>query len=97
MRKKLTSESGAFYSRLTIAIALCTIAVSLGWFSFAAPPSSNPNAAAAAAPPTFGHPVISGVGGVGFEQNLRIDPSNPNRLYTSVPGALTVTSLEFGM
>ena len=36
--------------------------------------------------PTFGHPIISGIGGVGFEQDLRLDPSNPNRLYTSAPG-----------
>ncbi|MEP6822200.1 MAG: dockerin type I domain-containing protein [Chthoniobacterales bacterium] len=40
-------------------------------------------------PPTisFGHPVISGIGGVGFEQDLRLDPSNPSRLYTSAPGS----------
>lgn len=43
--------------------------------------------------PTFGHPVISGVGGVGFEQSIRIDP-NPisaqnslHRIYTSAPGS----------
>jgi hypothetical protein len=39
--------------------------------------------------PTFGHPVISGIGGTGFEEDLRLDPSNPNRLYTSVPGTLS--------
>lgn len=42
----------------------------------------NPNA------PTFGHPVISGINGTGFEQDLRLDPSNPNRVYTSAPGTL---------
>ncbi len=36
--------------------------------------------------PTFGHPVISGIGGTGFEESIRIDPSNPNRIYTSAPG-----------
>ncbi len=43
----------------------------------------------AALPPTisFGHPVISGIGGVGFEQDIRVDPSNPNRIYTSAPGS----------
>src|SRR5256885_5718364 len=41
------------------------------------------------ATPTFGHPIISGVGGVGFEQGLRVDPSNGNRLYTSAPGSLS--------
>jgi hypothetical protein len=47
---------------------------------------SVPNAALAANLPTFGHPVISGIGGVGFEQDLRLDPSNSNRFYTSAPG-----------
>ncbi|MEY2440468.1 MAG: hypothetical protein QOI34_1853, partial [Verrucomicrobiota bacterium] len=36
--------------------------------------------------PTFGHPVISGIGGTGFEESIRIDPTNPNRIYTSAPG-----------
>jgi hypothetical protein len=35
---------------------------------------------------TFGHPIISGIGGVGFEQDLRLDPTNAQRLYTSAPG-----------
>ena len=38
--------------------------------------------------PTFGHPVISGIGGRGYEEDLRLDPVDPNRLYTSVPAAL---------
>ncbi len=37
--------------------------------------------------PTFGHPVISGIGGTGFEQSIRLDPSDPNRVYTSAPGS----------
>jgi hypothetical protein len=44
-------------------------------------PSISPNA------PTFGHPIIAGVGGTGFEESLRIDPTNPNRIYTSAPGS----------
>jgi hypothetical protein len=36
---------------------------------------------------TFGHPVISGIAGRGFEQDIRLDPTNPDRFYTSVPGA----------
>lgn len=43
----------------------------------------------AAAAPSFGQPTISGIQGVGFEQDLRLDPSNANRLYTSVPGSLS--------
>ena len=45
--------------------------------------------ASAAGDPTFGQPTISGIGGNGFEQDLRIDPSNPSRIYTSAPGALS--------
>ena len=37
--------------------------------------------------PTFGHPVISGIGGLGFEEDLRLDPSDPTHVYTSVPGS----------
>src|SRR3954469_14976764 len=33
---------------------------------------------AAANTPTFGNPVISGIGGVGFEQSIRIDPNPIN-------------------
>jgi hypothetical protein len=43
--------------------------------------------------PTFGHPVISGIGGTGFEQSIRIDPTlNANgehTVYTSAPGSLS--------
>jgi hypothetical protein len=41
------------------------------------------------AAPTFGQPTISGIQGVGFEQDIRLDPTNPNRVYTSVPGSLS--------
>ncbi|HST30058.1 MAG TPA: hypothetical protein VLK27_04395, partial [Chthoniobacterales bacterium] len=37
--------------------------------------------------PTFGHPVIAGIGGTGYEESLRIDPTNSNRIYTSVPAS----------
>lgn len=39
--------------------------------------------------PTFGHPVISGIGGNGFEQDIRLDPTDPNRVYSSSPGSLS--------
>jgi hypothetical protein len=35
--------------------------------------------------PTFGQPTIAGIGGWGFEVDLRLDPSNANRLYMSAP------------
>src|ERR1700730_4791878 len=47
---------------------------------------SNANVALRADAPPFGHPIISGIGGLGFEESLRIDPANPNRVYTSAPG-----------
>ncbi|MFN2622159.1 MAG: hypothetical protein ABR611_04870 [Chthoniobacterales bacterium] len=89
MLKKISSQSGATLARFVLILMLCGAAVSLAWFSFAASSSPNQTALSAAALPTFGHPVISGVGGEGFEQDLRVDPSNSNRLYTSVPGALS--------
>src|SRR4030088_542218 len=45
--------------------------------------------ARAQSPPTFGQPTISGIQGVGFEQDLRLDPTNPNNVYTSAPGSLS--------
>jgi hypothetical protein len=41
------------------------------------------------APITFGQPTISGIQGVGFEQDIRLDPTNAQRVYTSVPGSLS--------
>jgi hypothetical protein len=82
MKKKSTSQSGLFNPRAFVAFALCSVGVLLAAASFADSKTKS-------APLTFGHPIISGIGGVGFEQGLRIDPSNPNHLYTSVPGSLS--------
>src|SRR6266853_905164 len=82
MKKNPSSQSGLFNPRVFMAFTLCSFAALLAMASFAAP---RPRPA----PPTFGHPIISGIGGVGFEQGLRVDPSNANRLYTSAPGSLS--------
>src|SRR5437899_8212704 len=82
MKKNPSSQSGLFNPRAFVAFTLCSVGALLAMFSFAAPTSRRTT-------PTFGHPIISGIGGVGFEQGLRHDPSNTNRLYTSVPGALS--------
>src|SRR5438552_3768038 len=82
MKKKSSSQSGLFNPRVFVAFTLCSVGAMLAMVSFAGP---KPKPAAL----TFGHPIISGIGGVGFEQGLRVDPSNPNRLYTSVPGSLS--------
>jgi len=82
MKKNPSSQSGLFNPRAFVAFALCSAGVLLAMVSFAAPTSRRTT-------PTFGHPIISGIGGVGFEQGLRVDPSNANRLYTSVPGSLS--------
>src|SRR6266481_2461748 len=82
MKKKSSSQSGLFNPRAFVAFSLCSVGAMLAMASLAAP-KPRP------APPTFGHPIISGIGGVGFEQGLRHDPSNANRLYTSVPGSLS--------
>ncbi len=55
--------------------------------SFGAPHPLASGSPSPANVPTFGHPVISGVGGFGYEENLRPDPTNPARIYTSVPGS----------
>ena len=49
--------------------------------------NTNLNVASPSNTPTFGHPVISGIGGFGYEENLRLDPTDPTRVYTSVPGS----------
>src|SRR5438270_11818204 len=80
MKKNPSSQSGLFNPRAFVAFTLCSVAALLAMASFAAP---RPRPA----PPTFGHPIISGIGGVGFAQGARVAPSEPNALYTSVPGS----------
>ena len=83
MKKNSTSESGLFNPRAFVAFTLCSAGALLAMVSFGADREDRPRPTN----PTFGHPIISGIGGVGFEQGLRVDPSNANRLYTSVPGS----------
>ncbi len=83
MKKNSTSESGLFNPRAFVAFTLCSAGALLAMVSFGADRKDRPRPTN----PTFGHPIISGIGGVGFEQGLRVDPSNANRLYTSVPGS----------
>jgi hypothetical protein len=61
-----------------------SLVVSLGFVGLSLLPTSL-----LAQVPTFGQPTISGIQGVGFEQDLRLDPTNANRVYTSVPGSLS--------
>ena len=82
MKKNISSQSGLFNPRAFVALALCSVSAVLAAASFAAPTAGT-------APSIFGHPIISGIGGVGFEQGLRVDSSNPNLLYTSAPGSLS--------
>src|SRR5467141_641501 len=65
-----------------LAVAVC-LAVAPAVFT---PTGADESGAAA---PTFGQPTISGIQGVGFEQDIRLDPTNANRVYTSVPGSLS--------
>jgi hypothetical protein len=58
-----------------------------GAYEFDSPPTQN--LGGPPGPPTFGHPIISGVGGYGFEQDIRLDPTDPNIVYTSVPDTLS--------
>ena len=95
MKKTPHSQSGFLNPRIFLAFFLCLIGVSLAMFSFAGPTRTAqiaPNVPFVPNTPTFGHPIISGIGGVGFEQDLRLDPSNPNRLYTSAPGTASANT-----
>jgi hypothetical protein len=68
MRKKSTVESGIFHPRVFIAFILGLTGVSLAVFSSAGPaPITAPPALPTAplATPTFGHPVMAGIGGSG--------------------------------
>src|SRR5436305_15271459 len=82
MKKHSTSQSAFFYSRVVVALTLCSVGVLLAAASFAAP---KPKPAAL----TFGHPIISGIGGGCLEPGPRGDPLDPTPLYTSVPGSLS--------
>ena len=92
MRKRLTAESGIFHPRVFIAFILCLAGISLAVFSSAGPAPGSASVAGPTAPtatPGFGNPIMAGIGGSGFEIDLRGDPSNGNRLYMSAPGALS--------
>src|SRR5437016_5020486 len=39
------------------------------------PRTATPAAATSASSITFGHPIIAGIGGTGFEESIRIDPT----------------------
>jgi len=57
--------------------------VSLGFVGLSLPTSPFAQA------PTFGQTDDQRIQGVGFEQDLRLDPTNAKRVYTSVPGSLS--------
>jgi hypothetical protein len=80
MRFQLSRISTGFVL-FVLAVALC-LAVAPTVFT---PMGADESGTA----PTFGQPTISGIQGVGFEQDLRLDPTNANRVYTSVPGSLS--------
>jgi hypothetical protein len=75
----------------TTKIDLSRVELASRWTGNAPAQNANPFAPTlsvqAANAPTFGHPVISGIGGFGYEENLRLDPTDPTRVYTSVPGS----------
>jgi hypothetical protein len=94
MKRNAASKSGIFQAGIVSAFALCVSAALLAIFGIAAaPPNQSPEVSGQTATPvlqpTFGHPVISGIGGNGYEADLRLDPVDPNRIYTSAPGALS--------
>jgi hypothetical protein len=92
MRKRTATESGIFHPRVFIAFILCLAGISLAVFSSAGPAPGSAAQSGPTAPtavPIFGNPVMAGLGGSGFEIDLRGDPSDGTRLYMSAPGALS--------
>ncbi len=88
---KKNSTSGSRIVRVSLGFMLCSVSAVIAVLGFGAssPRHSIPPATSIpSSPPTFGHPVISGIGGNGYEADLRLDPTDPNRVYTSSPGAL---------
>jgi len=76
------SRTSTGFVLFVIAVAVC-LAVAPAVFK---PTGADESGTAAI---VFGQPTISGIQGVGFEQDLRLDPTNANRVYTSVPGSLS--------
>src|SRR4051794_1245846 len=73
--------------------SLVTVAVSHG-AAGAAPDAATDlpaKATASAAGITFGRPTVSGIQGIGYEQDLRRDDTDPAHpiIYTSVPGSVS--------
>jgi hypothetical protein len=90
MKKNSDSKFGIFNPRVGVAFMLCLAGAMLAMFAFAAPSATKRLAASTSTSlPTFGHPIISGVGGYGFEEDIRLDPSDPNIVYTSGPNSAT--------
>src|SRR3989454_11525786 len=83
MKKISTASRRPIEIGLALAVLSLTLAIA---FAGARAPQAR---AAGSSSPTFGQPTISGIQGVGFEQDLRLDPTNPDRVYTSVPGSLS--------
>ena len=71
-----------------VVTSLGSVCLLTGLVGLSAGATSVP-AHAAVPTPTFAVPVPSGIQGYGFEQDLRIDPSNPSNLYTSSPNSLS--------
>jgi hypothetical protein len=55
-------------------------------YAFAAATPAKVGRVVARGLPRFGQPTIAGIGGFGFEADLRLDPSDSSRIYESVPG-----------
>ena len=77
--------------RLAAVVLLSALVAVVPLRAAAHSPGVSAAAAKAASAMTFGRPVAVGINGIGYEENLRVDPSG--RIYTSVPdGAPSGTS-----
>src|SRR5882762_6418259 len=78
----LISRTTTGFFLFALVVALCLVLSPAVFTQTGTDPSGT-------APLTFGQPTISGIQGVGFEQDIRLDPTNAQRVYTSVPGSLS--------
>jgi len=75
---------------MTSVIRRLGVVVAIAFLGFAPRTSTQMGVAASSPPPTFGVPVVSGVQGYGFEQDVRLDTKGT--VYTSSPDSLSSTT-----
>src|SRR4051794_36392313 len=86
------SRGARLAGAVALLFSLVTVAASRGSAGAAPDAATAPptRATASAAGITFGRPTVSGIQGIGYEEDVRRDDTDPAHpiIYTSVPGSL---------